>query len=69
MHEGRCSQKDMDYEPRSFPIERDEAPSDHYTYADGVSRAGINGAVYKELWRENKRRTEASKHCRQSHTA
>ena len=59
----------MDYEPRSFPIERDEAPSDHYTYADGVSRAGTNGAVYKELWRENKRRTEASKHCRQSHTA
>ena len=58
----------MDYEPRNH-FERDEAPTDHFTYADGVSRAEVNGAEFKALRLENLRRAQAAKHCRQSHTA
>lgn len=61
----------MDYDTNDFPIERnpDEAPSQHFTYADGVSRAKVNGPTYQAIRRENLRRTQAAKHSRQSHTA
>lgn len=61
----------MDYDRNDFPIERypDSAPDQHFTYADGVSRAERNGAAFKALRQENLRRTQAAKHSRQSHTA
>jgi hypothetical protein len=59
----------MDYEPRNFNFERDEAPSDHFTFADGVSRAEVNGQAFKVLRLENFRRVQSAKHSRQSHTA
>jgi hypothetical protein len=61
----------MDYDTNDFPIERDPyaPPDQHFTFADGVSRAAINGEKWKELGRENARRQLAAKHSRRSHTA
>jgi hypothetical protein len=58
----------MDYDPRN-PFERDDPPEDHFTFADGVSRAGVNGDRFKTLRAENLRRVQSAKHCRHSHTS
>lgn len=58
----------MDYEPRNH-FERDEAPTDHFTYADGVSRAEVNGDQYKKLRADNMLAVSKAKHCRRSHTS
>lgn len=62
----------MDYDvPNNFPIERhpDAPTSDHFTYANGVSRGRLRGEAYQELRRENQRRVQSAKHLRQSHTS
>jgi hypothetical protein len=58
----------MDYDPRN-PFERDDPPEDHFTFADGVSRAGVNGQVYKDLRTKNLAAVQKARHCRSSHTA
>lgn len=59
----------MDYSPRDSRPERDDPPYDHITFSDGVSRAEVNGQIYKDLRVENLRRAQASTHCRQSRTS
>lgn len=59
----------MDYDRNHRPIERDEAPTDHFTYADGVSRAEVNGDQYKKLRADNFLKIQTAKHVRQSRTS
>ena len=62
----------MDYDqPAEFPIERDPyaVPSNHFTYASGVSRAAVNGEKWKKLRALNMLAVESAKHTRASHTA
>lgn len=61
----------MLYDRNDYPIwpERDDPPEDHFTFADGVSRAEVNGDAFKALRQENLRRVQSAKHARQSHTA
>lgn len=61
----------MDYDTQTyFPIERDPygVPDQHFTYADGVSRAGVNGDQFKALRAANMLKVQSAKHARSSHT-
>lgn len=59
----------MDYDRNDLPIERDDPPSDHITFSDGVSRGEVNAPVYKDLRAKNILRAATATHFRQSRTS